>query len=77
MGSGGKAPPFLTSALDGGERSASRPYRFIPGERTPGTYWIGGLNNIIKIEYSRIRVGTCANVIFNILRLSLLLILIC
>jgi hypothetical protein len=41
-GSGGIAPPFLTSALDGGEWSASRPYRFTPGERAPGTHWIGG-----------------------------------
>jgi hypothetical protein len=33
---------FLTSALDGGEWSASRPGRFIPRERAPGTRWIGG-----------------------------------
>jgi hypothetical protein len=34
---------FTTSALDGGERSASRPGRtFKPGERTPGTHWTGG-----------------------------------
>jgi hypothetical protein len=33
---------FLTSALVGGEWSASRPGRFIPGERAPGTHWIGG-----------------------------------
>jgi hypothetical protein len=32
---------FLTSALVGGEWSASRPGRFTPGERAPGTYWIG------------------------------------
>jgi hypothetical protein len=32
----------LTSALDGGEWSASRPTRFIPRERDPGTHWIGG-----------------------------------
>jgi hypothetical protein len=37
---------FSTSALDGGEWSASRPGRaFTPGERTPGTYctgaWVG------------------------------------
>jgi hypothetical protein len=32
----------LTSALDGGEWSASRPYRFTPRERGPGTHWIGG-----------------------------------
>jgi hypothetical protein len=41
-GSGGIAPPFLTSALDGGEWSASRPYRIIPRERAPGTHWVGG-----------------------------------
>jgi hypothetical protein len=32
----------LTSALDGSEWSASRPGRFTPRERVPGTYWIGG-----------------------------------
>jgi hypothetical protein len=32
----------LTSALDGGEWSASRPGRLNPRERAPGTYWIGG-----------------------------------
>jgi hypothetical protein len=33
---------FLTSALAGGERSASRPCPFTPGERDPGTHWMGG-----------------------------------
>jgi hypothetical protein len=33
---------FLTSALDGGEWSTSRPGRFTPRERAPGTHWIGG-----------------------------------
>jgi hypothetical protein len=34
---------FTTSALDGGEWSASRPGRaFAPGERTPGTHSTGG-----------------------------------
>jgi hypothetical protein len=33
---------FFTSALAGGEWSASRPGRFIPGERASGTHWIGG-----------------------------------
>jgi hypothetical protein len=37
-GSGGIAPPFLTSALDGGEWSASRPCRFTPGERSDGLH---------------------------------------
>jgi hypothetical protein len=32
----------LTSALDGGEWSASRPGRFTPREIAPGTHWIGG-----------------------------------
>jgi hypothetical protein len=32
----------LTLALDGGEWSASRPGRFTPKERAPGTHWIGG-----------------------------------
>jgi hypothetical protein len=40
--SGGIAQPFLITALDVGEQSASRPGRFIPGERVPGTHWIGG-----------------------------------
>jgi hypothetical protein len=31
LDSGGRAPPFLTSATDGGEFSASRLFRFIPG----------------------------------------------
>jgi hypothetical protein len=41
-GSGGIAPPFLISAPDGGEWSATRSDRFTPGERAPGTHWIGG-----------------------------------
>jgi hypothetical protein len=32
---------FLTSTLDGGEWSASRPGHFPPREMTPGTHWIG------------------------------------
>jgi hypothetical protein len=42
MGSGGIAPPFLTSAPDGGEWQASRIGRFTYGERVHGTRWIGG-----------------------------------
>jgi hypothetical protein len=41
-GSRSIAPTFLTSELDGGEWSASRPDRFTPGERDSGTYCIGG-----------------------------------
>jgi hypothetical protein len=33
---------FLTSALVGGEWSASRPDRFTPGKEPPGTHWTGG-----------------------------------
>jgi hypothetical protein len=33
---------FLTSALVGGEWSASCRFSFTPGERAPGTHWIGG-----------------------------------
>jgi hypothetical protein len=32
---------FFASAIVGGDWSASRPGRFTPGERTPGTHWIG------------------------------------
>jgi hypothetical protein len=35
-------PHFLHSALVGGEWSASGTGRFTPGERAPGTHWIGG-----------------------------------
>jgi hypothetical protein len=37
---------FLTSALAGGDWSASRSGRFTPGERAGGTHWIGGGVNI-------------------------------
>jgi hypothetical protein len=50
---------FLTSALAGGEWSASRPCRFTPRERTPGTHWIGdwvgpraGLDDMEKRRFS-------------------------
>jgi hypothetical protein len=33
---------FLTSTLEGGECSASRPGRFTPGETSPRTHWIEG-----------------------------------
>jgi hypothetical protein len=35
-------PPFLTSALDGGEWSASRPGRLTPGKIAPCIHWRGG-----------------------------------
>jgi hypothetical protein len=58
-GSGGTAPPFLTSALDGGEWPASRPGSFTTGERTPGTYSTGGCVNprasLDTVKYARNR----------------------
>jgi hypothetical protein len=42
MCSGGIAPPFLTSAIDGGEWSASLPRCFTPGERVQGAQCIAG-----------------------------------
>jgi hypothetical protein len=41
MGSGGIAPPFLISALDGGEWSASRPCRFTPALPRRIGGWVG------------------------------------
>jgi hypothetical protein len=40
-GSGGIAPSFLTSALDGGQWSASHPGRFTPGEGAPAIHCVG------------------------------------
>jgi hypothetical protein len=43
MGSGCIDPHFLDlGTIVGGERSASRPGRYTPGERVPGTHWVGG-----------------------------------
>jgi hypothetical protein len=41
-GSEGTAPAYLTSALDGGEWSASHSCCFTPRENVPGTHWVGG-----------------------------------
>jgi hypothetical protein len=38
----GIAPPFLSSAQEESERSASLPCRSTPGETAFGTHWIGG-----------------------------------
>jgi len=32
----------MTSALEGGEWSVSRPGRFTPGKKAPGTHWLAG-----------------------------------
>jgi hypothetical protein len=37
-GSRSVAPQFLTSVLDGGEWSVSRPLRFVPKVTAPGTH---------------------------------------
>jgi hypothetical protein len=42
MGYGGVDPPFVTSALDGDEWSASSPSSFIPWETAPDTHWLRG-----------------------------------
>jgi hypothetical protein len=49
---------FLISALVGGEWSASRPGHFTPGEKAPGTHYIGGwvgpragLDNVDKRKF--------------------------
>jgi hypothetical protein len=48
----------LTSALVGGEWSASCPCRFTPGGRAPSTHWIGGwvdprasLDDVEKVKF--------------------------
>jgi hypothetical protein len=53
---------FLTSALAGGEWSASRPGLFTPGERAPGTHWIrgwvyprAGLDEVEKRKFSTLQ----------------------
>jgi hypothetical protein len=54
-GSGVILHAFLTTALDGGDSSASYPSRSAPGERDPGTHrsgvWVGprvGLDAVMK-----------------------------
>jgi hypothetical protein len=41
-GSGGVAQCILNLGTSGGEGSASSPGHITPGERAPGTQWIGG-----------------------------------
>jgi hypothetical protein len=41
---------YLTSTLDGGERSASDPGLFTPRERARGTHWIGGWVGPTKVK---------------------------
>jgi hypothetical protein len=57
-GGGGIAPPFLTSALDGGEYLASRSGRFTPMGKSPVTHCIGwvpssaGMDSVEKRKFS-------------------------
>jgi hypothetical protein len=53
---------YLSSALDGGEWSASRPGRFTSKERAPSTHWIGGwvglragMDAVVKRKIHRLR----------------------
>jgi hypothetical protein len=55
MEAGAIALLLLTSALDGGERSASRLCRFTPVDRAPSTHWTAewvgrraGLENALR-----------------------------
>jgi hypothetical protein len=66
----------LTSALDGGDWSATRPGRFTPGETAPGTHytgvWLGpraGLYVMEKIKISAIKPRSCS---LSLYRLSYL-----
>jgi len=59
-GNGGITSCILTSALDGGEWSASLSSLFIPKETAPGTHWVGGwvgsravLDVVVKREIHR------------------------
>jgi hypothetical protein len=57
-GSGGIAPPLFSSALDGGEWSASRHGRFTPGEITSSTHllgcWVGLIVGLDAVEKRKI-----------------------
>jgi len=46
----------LTSALDGGKWSASRPGRFTPKEKAPGTHWIGdNVLSTVLVTYKKVK----------------------
>jgi hypothetical protein len=55
MGSGGIAPPFLTSALNGGDWSDSLPGHFIPSEKASDTLYTGSWVGPIEEEYLALR----------------------
>jgi hypothetical protein len=56
--SGGIAPPFPTSIVDGGELSASRPGHLTPGETAMGTHcvcgWAGPTAGLDAVEKRKI-----------------------
>jgi len=47
---------FITSAKDGDEWSASRPGRFIPGEKDPRPHWIGILGAQSRSGQGKVKV---------------------
>jgi hypothetical protein len=51
--SGGTAPLFLISSLDGGEWSFSRPDRFTPGTHMMGG-WVGSRGGLGAVEKRKI-----------------------
>jgi hypothetical protein len=51
--SAGTAPLFLTSSLDGGEWSSSRPDRFTPGTHMMGG-WVGSRAGLGVVEKRKI-----------------------
>jgi hypothetical protein len=69
---------LLTSALVGGEWSASRPGRFTLGERAPGTHCLGGwmghrvsLDDVEKRKFLTLRVSNSGSIGHPARRLSL------
>jgi hypothetical protein len=54
---------ILTSVLDGGEWSASRPGRFIRVERAPGTHstgiWVGPRAGLLLYGFELTKIVTC------------------
>jgi hypothetical protein len=65
LGSGGRAPPFLSSVPDLGALSASRPGCFTPGERDHGTYciggWVGSRAGLGVVEWRKISLSSAGN----------------
>jgi len=60
----------LTSALDGGERSASRPGLFIRRERAPGTIGLEGGYMYINIYTYMLIIAPPAKLVIQIINVS-------